>query len=54
MGQDHQYMLGMYNGAQNNIAWKFMYASESGAQGGASMEPKGKPGASSGHCSWRD
>ena len=54
LGQDHQYMLGMYNGAQNNISWKFMYASESGANLGSTLEPKGKPGASSGHCSWRD
>lgn len=54
MGQDHQYMLGMFNGAQNNISWKFMYASESGAQGASSLEPKGKGGASSAVCSWRD
>jgi hypothetical protein len=52
MGQNHQYMLGMYNGAQNNISWRFNYATESGFQGGASMEPKGKGGASSGVCSW--
>jgi hypothetical protein len=54
MGQDHQYMLGMYNGLQNNISWRFNYATDSGFQGGASMEPKGKPGSSSGVCSWRD
>ena len=53
MGQDHQYMLGMFNGLQNNISWKFNYATESGFQGGASMEPKGKAGASSGACAWR-
>jgi hypothetical protein len=53
MGQEHQYMLGMYNGLQNNISWKFLYATESGFQGGASMEPKGKAGASSGVCGWR-
>lgn len=54
MGQDHQYMLGMYNGNQNNISWRWNYATESGFQGGSSMEPKGKPGSSSGICSWID
>lgn len=54
MGQDHQYMLGMYNGLQNNISWRFNYASETGFTGGASMEPKGKPGMSSAVCAWRD
>ena len=54
LGQDHQYMLGMYNGAQNNISWRWNYATESGFQGSSTMEPKGKPGASSGVCSWRD
>ena len=52
MGQDHQYMLGMFNGLQNNISWRFNYATETGFQGGASMQPKGKPGASSGVCGW--
>jgi len=54
MGQDHQYMIGMYNGQQNNISHRWNYVSESGFRGGSSMEPKGKPGASSGVCSWRD
>lgn len=54
LGQDHQYMLGMYNGLQNNISWRWNYSTESGFQGGASMEPKGKEGASSGICSWID
>ncbi len=54
MGQDHQYMLGMYNGAQNNISWRFNYASETGTTGGASLEPKGKLGMSSAVCAWRD
>ncbi len=54
MGQDHQYMLGMYNGAQNNISWRFNYASESGSVGSASLEPKGKLGMSSAVCAWRD
>ncbi len=54
MGQDWQYMLGMYNGAQNNISWRFNYYSESGFQGSSTMEPKGKAGSSSGACCWRD
>jgi len=54
MGQDHQYMLGMFNGNQNNISWKWIYATDSGFRGASSMEPKGKPGSSSGVCSWRD
>jgi hypothetical protein len=54
MGQDHQYMLGMYNGLQNNISWRFNYASETGSVGSASLEPKGKGGMSSAVCAWRD
>lgn len=54
LGQEHQYMLGMYNGLQNNISWKFIYATESGFRGASSMEPKGKPGSSSGVCGWKD
>lgn len=54
IGQDHQYMLGMYNGLQNNISWRFNYASETGTTGGASLEPKGKGGMSSAVCAWRD
>ena len=54
LGQDHQYMLGMYNGLQNNISWRFNYASETGYTGGASLEPKGKGGMSSAVCAWRD
>ena len=54
MGQDHQYMTGMFNGLQNNISWRFNYGSESGFQGGSSMEPKGQAGQSSGVCAWRE
>jgi hypothetical protein len=54
MGQHHQYMIGMYNGLQNNISWRWNYANESGFQGGSSMEPKGHAGMSSGACGWRD
>lgn len=54
MGQEYQYCLGMYNGLQNNISWKFNYSTETGAQGSSTMEPKGKAGASSGSTAWRD
>ena len=54
-GQDYQYMLGSYDGAQNNRAWRFTYATDSGFEGGATMQPKGgQSGRSSGHCFWRD
>lgn len=53
MGQDSHYMLGMYNGAQNNRAWKFTYATDSGFEGGASMQPSAPgSGRSSGGCAW--
>ena len=54
MGQEHQYMLGMYNGLQNNISWKFYYASETGYQVGSTTEPKGQGGMSSAITGWRD
>jgi len=70
MGQAHQYMLGMYNGAQLNLSWRFNYSTDSGFQGGASMQPSGTAsgtgvgganhpeatiqGRSSGMCFWRD
>lgn len=53
MGQDHQYMLGQFDGQQNNMAWKFFYATETGFLGDRSMQAKGKGGASSGVCAWR-
>jgi len=54
MGQDHQYMLGMFNGLQNNVSWRFNYGTEEGFQGGSTMEPKGHAGMSSAYCGWRD
>ena len=53
MGQDHQYMISMYDGLQNNRGWKFNYATESGYELGAGSIRTGVPGASSGHCGWR-
>jgi len=54
MGQYHQYMLGMYDGAQNNRSWRYSYNTDTGYEGGASMQPTGVPGRSSGHSYWRD
>lgn len=54
MGQDHQYMLGQYNGLQNNLAAKFVYSTETQTAGGSSMQPSGIPGTSSGIGGWRD
>ena len=53
MGQDHQYMIGMYNGLQNNISWRFNYSTRSGYRANSSTEPKGKAGASSATVGWR-
>jgi len=53
MGQARQYMMGMYDGAQNNRGWKFTYATESGSELGAGSVRTGVPGGSSGHCVWK-
>jgi len=54
LGQDHQYMLGQYNGLQNNLSAKFVYATEVQTTGASSMQPSGIPGTSSGIGGWRD
>ena len=68
MGQDKQFMLGMYDGAQNNRAWRLTYSTNSGAELGATAQPRGTQlspitggsvgsaigGRSSGHSYWRD
>jgi len=54
MGQDHQYMLGQYNGLQNNLSHRWNYNTDSGFQLGASGEPKGKAGMSSAVCGWNN
>jgi len=55
LGQDHNYMIGMYDGAQNNRAWRWNYATDSGFEGGSGMQPNasGIAGRSSGTCAWR-
>jgi hypothetical protein len=53
MGQAHQYMMGMYDGAQNNRGWKFTYASDSGFELSTGSLRTGVPGGSSAHCVWK-
>jgi hypothetical protein len=53
MGQTKQYMLGCYDGAQNNRTWRFTYSTESGSELGAGSTRTGVPGGSSGHCVWK-
>jgi hypothetical protein len=53
MGQAHQYMMGMYDGAQNNRGWKFSYATDTGYELGAGSIRTGVAGGSSGSCSWK-
>jgi hypothetical protein len=55
MGQDFGFMLGEHDpSGQNNRSFRYTYSTDSGYNGGSSMEPKGHDGASSGHCGWRD
>lgn len=53
MGQSHRYMMGNYDGAQNNRGDKFTYATDSGSELGSGSVRTGVPGGSSGHCVWR-
>ena len=53
MGQDWQYMMGMYDGLQNNKGWKFSYATDSGSQLSGGSLRSGQPGSSSGHGAWK-
>ena len=52
MGQDWQYAMGTYDGAQNNRGHKFFYATNSGYELGAGSVRTAVPGSSSGHCHW--
>ena len=51
-GHDWQYMVGNYDGAQNNEHHRFVFSTESATapSGGA---PSAHAGQSSGHCMWR-
>lgn len=53
MGQDQQYMLGNYNGAQTNNGHKFFYATDAGFTLGAGSVRTGVPGGSSGATGWK-
>ena len=53
MGQDHQYMMGCYDGAQNNRGWKFSYTTETGYELGTGSVRTGVAGGSSGACAWK-
>ncbi len=55
MGQDHQYMMGMYDctNGQNNRGWRFSYVTETGYELGSGSVRTGVPGGSSGHCVWK-
>ena len=53
MGQAHRYMMGNYDGAQNNRGDKFTYATDSGSELGSGSLRTGVPGGSSGHGVWR-
>jgi hypothetical protein len=52
MSQDRGYILGEYNGAQNNNCGRLIYATDARAALATSVQ--GNNGASSGHCFWRD
>ena len=53
MGQDHQYMMGNYNGAQNKKPHKWFYATDAGFTLGAGSVRTGVTGGSSGATAWK-
>jgi hypothetical protein len=53
MGQDHQYMMGCYDGSQNNRGWRFSYTTDTGYELGAGSVRTGVAGGSSGACCWK-
>lgn len=54
MGQDWQYMLGVYDGTgQTNNSWKFYYATDSGSNSVSGLNPGVNAGTSSGINGWR-
>lgn len=54
LGQDHQYMLGNYDGLQNNENWKWYYATDTGTANVTGLSPTAHAGQSSGQCGWRE
>lgn len=53
MGQDQQYCLGNYDGAQNNRGHKFFYATDVGYELGSGSVRTGVPGGSSAGTCWK-
>ena len=52
MGQDWGYMIGNYDGAQNNGTWQQQFHTDSRTDHGG-LQPTANAGQSSGHCGWR-
>lgn len=50
-GQDHGYNMGDYNNQQNNWTVKYNYSTDAQTTMGATCQPKGHYGQSSGYCS---
>jgi len=53
MGQSWQFMLGNYNGSQNNRSWRFNYSTDSGYELGSTGQSKGVGGRSSAYSAYR-
>jgi hypothetical protein len=54
-GQYHGYALGdCGSSCQENTSWKSYFFTDSHVAGGGTMQPKGTPGRSSGHCLSRE
>ena len=52
MGQDWGYMIGNYDGAQNNGTWQQYYHTDTRTDH-SGLQPSANAGQSSGHCGWR-
>ena len=52
MGQDWGYMIGNYDGAQNNGTWQQYYQTDTRTDH-SGLQPTANAGQSSGHCGWR-
>ena len=52
MGQDWGYMIGNYDGAQNNGTWQQQFHTDSRTDH-SGLQPTANAGQSSGHCGWR-
>ena len=54
MGQAYGYMIGNYNGNQNNLSGVYNYSTDVGSETDGALQPQGHGGASSGLCWHRD